>query len=253
MRQLLQLKEFGVAYEGGGDNSALALEAVDLEIRAGEKLALVGESGSGKTTLALALASLLPSHARRFGTMAWEASEPRPGGDIGFVFQDPGGSLNPVRPVGDTIAEVVRIHRHQDRRTAMRMTLTLLDQVRLPDPERIARAYPHQLSGGQRQRVALAAALAGDPQILVADEPTSALDTVVQAAVIELIQSLTTAAGMTLIFISHDIALVSEFADRIAVFRSGRLVEVGTPDEIIFAPGQAYTRHLIEAHRAVGF
>lgn len=252
MTTVVQLRRFGVVYRSNSGNDLTALDAVDLDIFAGEKIAIVGESGSGKSSLALALAGLLPPDASR-GTMNWIGREPKAGRDIGFVFQDPGSTLNPVKTVGHTIAEVVRAHSQEDRGSACQTTQALLRDVRLPDPERLSRAYPYQLSGGQKQRVALAAALAGRPSILIADEPTSALDTVVQAEIVDLINTLSSQRQMTLIFVSHDIALVSRFADRIAVFRAGKLVEAGSSATVISTPQDPYTRHLIDAHRAVGF
>ncbi|MBS9720258.1 ABC transporter ATP-binding protein [Tianweitania sp. BSSL-BM11] len=253
MTVLAQLQRFGVSYSR--DRAvAPALADVDLDLKAGEKLAIIGESGSGKSTIALALAGLLPSEAKLTGSLVWPGypdRPPRAGRDIGFVFQDPGGSLNPVFTIGNTIAEVVQVNRSVDWHAALQAAHELIDRVRLPDPELIARSYPHQLSGGQRQRVAIAAAIAGRPLLLIADEATSALDTIVQAEIVALIRSLVEADGMTLLFISHDIALAASLADRIAVLRSGRLVECGDTRTIIQEPKDAYTKQLLRAHLAV--
>ncbi|TJV73613.1 MAG: ABC transporter ATP-binding protein [Mesorhizobium sp.] len=172
------------------------------------------------------------------------------GRDIGFVFQDPSSSLDPVMPIGKQIAEVVRTHLDLTWREAYAKAKTLLQRVRvrLPDPDSTLRAYPHQLSGGQKQRVAIAAAIAAGPKILIADEATSALDTIVQAEIVALIRKLVSEDGMTLIFISHDIALAAALADRIAVLRHGELVELAETRQIIEAPRQAYTRALLDAH-----
>ncbi|WP_181181932.1 ABC transporter ATP-binding protein [Mesorhizobium sp. B1-1-1] len=175
---------------------------------------------------------------------------PRPllGRDIGFIFQDPSASLDPVMTVGKQIAEVSRTHLGLTWPQAYAKAKDLLERVRLPDPDSALRAYPHQLSGGQKQRVAIAAAIAAGPRLLIADEATSALDTIVQAEIVALIRRLVEEDGMTLLFISHDIALAAELADRIAVFRHGELIELGATQQIVGAPTEAYTRALLEAH-----
>jgi peptide/nickel transport system ATP-binding protein len=185
--------------------------------------------------------------------MEWpgQRHRPQPGKDIGFVFQDPGGSLNPVLTIGSQIAEVVEVNLGLNRRAATNAALDLITRVRLPDPGRIARSYPHQLSGGQRQRVAIAAAIAGRPSLLIADEATSALDTIVQAEIINLIRSLVDADGMTLVFISHDIALAASLADRVVVFQAGRQVEFGITEDVIRNPSALYTKQLLQAQRAM--
>ncbi|RWM03796.1 MAG: ABC transporter ATP-binding protein [Mesorhizobium sp.] len=170
------------------------------------------------------------------------------GRDIGFVFQDPASSLDPVMPIGKQIAEVVRTHVGFAWPEAYAKAKTLLERVRLPDPESALRAYPHQLSGGQKQRVAIAAAIAAGPKLLIADEATSALDTIVQAEIVALIRRLVAEDGMTLLFISHDIALAATLAERIVVLRHGELVESGETRQIIAAPRHAYTRALLDAH-----
>ncbi|ESZ72549.1 MULTISPECIES: ABC transporter ATP-binding protein [unclassified Mesorhizobium] len=173
---------------------------------------------------------------------------PLPGRDIGFVFQDPSASLDPVMTVGKQIAEVARTHLGLDWPQAYAKAKTLLQRVRLPDPQTAMRAFPHQLSGGQKQRVAVAAAIAAGPKLLIADEATSALDTIVQAEIVSLIRQLVAEDGMTLLFISHDIALAAELAERIAVFRNAELIELGPTEQIINAPRHAYTRTLLDAH-----
>ncbi|WP_181168323.1 ABC transporter ATP-binding protein [Mesorhizobium sp. B2-5-3] len=179
-------------------------------------------------------------------------SKPSPtpllGRDIGFIFQDPSASLDPVMIVGKQIAEVSRTHLGLTWPQAYARAKDLLERVRLADPDSALRAYPHQLSGGQKQRVAIAAAIAAGPRLLIADEATSALDTIVQAEIVALIRRLVEEDGMTLLFISHDIALAAELADRIAVFRHGELIELGATQQIVSAPTEAYTRALLEAH-----
>ncbi|WP_352791123.1 ABC transporter ATP-binding protein [Mesorhizobium sp. M0619] len=175
-------------------------------------------------------------------------ASPLPGRDIGFVFQDPSASLDPVMTVGKQIAEVACTHLGLDWPQAYAKAKTLLQRVRLPDPQTAMRAFPHQLSGGQKQRVAIAAAIAAGPKLLIADEATSALDTIVQAEIVSLIRQLVAEDGMTLLFISHDIALAAELAERIAVFRNAELIELGPTEQIINAPRHAYTRTLLDAH-----
>ncbi|MBB5041268.1 ABC transporter ATP-binding protein [Shinella fusca] len=247
MTALCEIRGLSVAYPGA---SVPALDGIDLDIRAGERLAVIGESGSGKSTLACALAGLLPDGARVEGGMRWAAgSPPRPGRDLGFVFQDPAASLNPVLTIGEQVGEGARRHLGLSRRQALSLAVEMLEKVRLPDPGKVAKAFPHQLSGGQRQRVAIAAALAAKPGMLIADEATSALDMVVQAEIVALLDDLVRAAGMTLLFITHDIALASGFADRVAIFRKGALVETGPTRTVLAAPAAAYTKTLIASHR----
>lgn len=250
-KALLAARDLSVVYRDGGDIAAL--NKIDLELRAGERLAMIGESGSGKSTLALAIAGLLPASAQVTGSIEW-AGNTRPGSppvhgrDIGFVFQDPAGSLDPVMPVGRQIAEVVRAHLRLGWPRALDRAADLLARVRLPDPAALLHAFPHQLSGGQKQRVAIAAAIAAGPKLLIADEATSALDTIVQAEIVALIRALVAEGGMTLLFISHDIALAAEVAGRIAVFRNGELLECAGTSQIIRHPRHAYTRALLDAH-----
>ncbi|TJW07499.1 MAG: ABC transporter ATP-binding protein [Mesorhizobium sp.] len=254
-----------------------ALKNISLDVAAGERLAVIGESGSGKSTLALAIAGLLPGSARIEGRIDWPAMELQPshsfappslsgrtergerqppksdhtplgGRDIGFVFQDPSASLDPVMAVGEQIAEVARTHLGLSWRNAYARAKTLLERVRLHDPDAALRAFPHQLSGGQKQRVAIAAAIAAGPKLLIADEATSALDTIVQAEIVALIRQLVVEDGMTLLFISHDVALAAELAQRIAVFRHGELVEIGATARLVNAPRHACTRALLDAH-----
>lgn len=249
MKPALSIRGLSVTYRRDGQEVE-ALAGVDLDIGVGERLAVVGESGSGKSTLALAVAGLLPVSSKVQGTVEWPSLGRLPvnGRDIGFVFQDPSASLDPVLAVGEQIAEVAHAHRGMSWRQAYGLAEELLDRVKLPDPAITRKAYPHQLSGGQKQRVAIAAAIAGKPSLLIADEATSALDTVVQQEIVTLIRQLVDEDGMSLMFITHDIALASEIADRIAVFRRGRMVEVAPTEMLLASPGEAYTRTLFDAH-----
>ena len=247
MTQLLSLRGLGVRYRG---TATPALEGVDLDLAAGERLAIIGESGSGKSTLARAIAGLLPQSAIQEGAIEWPdlGHIARNGRDIGFVFQDPASSLDPVMSVGDQVAEVAHANLDLDWRAARRLAVELLERVKLPEPAVLAHSYPHQLSGGQKQRVAIAAAIAARPRLLIADEATSALDTIVQAEIVALICELVTEDGMALIFVSHDIALAASLADRIAVFRHGRMVEMAATAELVSRPKTNYSRALLAAH-----
>ncbi|WP_019170794.1 ABC transporter ATP-binding protein [Pseudaminobacter salicylatoxidans] len=245
----LAVEKLGVGYRGDGRETEV-LKDVSFELGAGERLAVIGESGSGKSTLALAIAGLLPATARVDGSIRWPelGRLPANGRDLGFVFQDPSSSFNPVLTIGEQIAEVSRAHLGLGWRQAYARAEMLLGRVRLPDPSSMLKAFPHQLSGGQRQRVAIAEAIAARPGLLIADEATSALDTIVQAEIVRLIEELVAEDGMSLLFISHDIALASQIADHIAVFRNGRLVEIGKAGQIVGAPREAYTKSLLAAH-----
>lgn len=225
------------------------ISAVDIALAEGERLAVIGESGSGKTTLARAVAGLLPPGARRQGSIRWRDGEApaRPGRDIGYVFQDPSASLDPVVSIGRQIAEVVRTHEGLGWPAALSRAAELLDRVRLADPAGMVHAWPHQLSGGQKQRVAIAAAIAARPALLIADEATSALDTIVQADIVALIRGIVAQERMALLFVTHDIALAAQLAERIAVLDRGRMVEIGPAARVVGAPADPYTRMLIEA------
>jgi peptide/nickel transport system ATP-binding protein len=246
---LAEFRHLSVGYRTGGA-PIRGLDDVSLGVFAGERLAVIGESGSGKSTLALALAGLLPDAAIVTGRIGWPGlgREPGAGRDIGFVFQDAGASLNPVLPVGEQIAEAARQHLGLSWKDAHDRAGALLGRVRIEEPVAALAAYPHQLSGGQRQRVAIAAAIAARPLLLIADEPTSALDTIAQADVIALLETLVAEDGMTLLLITHDIALASGFADRIAVIRGGRLVELAPARRIVERPEAPYTRQLLASH-----
>jgi peptide/nickel transport system ATP-binding protein len=245
MTPLVRLHDLSVTYPR---TSRPALDRVTLDLMQGEKLAVIGESGSGKSTLARALLDLLPPGTRRAGRLDWTDSPPQPGRDVGYVFQDPGASLNPVLSIGAQLVEVLRTHLPLTRRAAKTRAIDLLDRVRIPDPALAVAGFPHQFSGGQRQRIAIALAIAAGPKLLIADEPTSALDMVVQAEIVALLTRLVDEDGMTLLFITHDIALASGLADRVAVFHDARLVETGAAAQVIGAPQADYTRTLVATH-----
>ena len=242
-----------------------ALRAVrDLSfcIGAREVLGLVGESGSGKSVTSLAIMRLLPKQARISGEilLAGNGSGPRDlagledasmrtlrGSRIAMVFQEPMTALNPVMRVGDQIAEAVLAHHTISRKEARERAVAAMNDVAIPDAARRARDYPHQLSGGMRQRVMIAMAVVNRPQLLIADEPTTALDVTIQAQILELLAELRAKFGLAMLFISHDLAVVSQVADRVAVMYAGCLVEVGTKSDIFRSPAHPYTRGLLHA------
>lgn len=233
---------------------------VSFSVAAGERLGLIGESGSGKSLTSLAVTGLLPGALTASGSVRLDGHEvigsrdaelrPLRGPVAQIVFQEPLTALDPLMRVGRQIAEPMRRHlglRGAQLRSAV---AAALDEVALTDP-RIARAYPHELSGGQRQRVAIAIALAARPQLLIADEPTTALDVTVQNGVLSLLERLITERGMALLFISHDLAVVSRMVDRIVVLRDGLVVEQGTVAQVLQAPAEPYTRMLVDSARAL--
>jgi oligopeptide/dipeptide ABC transporter ATP-binding protein len=225
-----------------------AVDGVDLEIRRGEALALVGESGSGKSTLAQALAGLLPADRGeiRFDGRPLPARRSRADRRrIQMVFQDPYSSLNPRLTVGGMLRELLRVHHVVPRRQVGAFSAELLTLVGLGEAD--LSAYPRQFSGGQRQRVAIARALALRPDVLVADEPVSALDVSVQATILNLLRDLRNDLGLTLLLISHNLAVVRHLCDRVAVMYLGRIVEVAPTEQIFSAPRHPYTRGLLAA------
>ncbi len=246
MTLLLAISQLRVRY---GRNSDDALRGIDLSLGKGERVAVIGESGSGKSTLALAIAGLLPRDASVSGSILWPGLQHPPvsGKDIGFVFQDPGASLNPVLTVGRQVAEVAQTHLGLDWKASLHRAAGLFDQVRLPEPEATLSAYPHQLSGGQRQRIGIAAAIAARPILLIADEPTSALDTIVQVEIVRLIDALVEDSRVSLLLVSHDIALASTLANRIIVLKDGAIVEQGATNDIVLEPQADYTKALLAA------
>ncbi|WP_432122784.1 dipeptide ABC transporter ATP-binding protein [Streptomyces sp. S1] len=236
---------------GRGKRAVTAVDDVSLTVRAGETLGVVGESGSGKTTLGRMLVRLLdPTGGRlRYGGAeigALSERELRPyRRELQMVFQDPVASLNPRRSVGESIADPLRTAGERDERRIRDRVRELLDRVGL-DPDRYE-AYPHEFSGGQRQRVGIARALAADPRIVVCDEPVSALDVTTQAQVTALLAELQAELGLGLVFIAHDLAVVRQVSDRVAVMRDGRIVEQGTVEEVYGTPRDPYTRQLLAA------
>ncbi|WP_449408680.1 dipeptide ABC transporter ATP-binding protein [Microbacterium maritypicum] len=232
------------------------VHGVSLQIPPGETLALVGESGSGKSTTAHALLGLLPAGGRvdtgtvRLGSLdisGWTDRALRGvrGTEVGLVPQDPVTSLDPVRPVGVQVEEILRLHGHRDRRSRRVRVLELLDRVGIDDPALRARQYPHELSGGMRQRVLIATAIALRPRLLIADEPTSALDATVQRRVLDLLDELRREEGTSILLVTHDLGVAADRAQRIVVLKDGRIVEQGASAQVLAAPSDAYTRRLL--------
>jgi len=235
-----------------------AVGGVDLDLAAGELLALVGESGSGKSALAMSLVGLNRGPRTRIsgvvelgGQDLVAADEARlrrvRGKDVAVVFQDALAALNPTQRVGTQVAEMIRTHQRVGRRQAWQRSVALLREVGIANPEQRARSYPHQLSGGMRQRVMIAIGLANEPAVLIADEPTTALDVTIQAQVLRLLKRLQTEHGTAVMLITHDLGVVAEVADRVAVMYAGRIVEQGSRDQVLFAPQHPYTRALLNS------
>jgi len=233
------------------------VDGVDYELREREVLGVAGESGSGKTISVLALLGLLPAGAVTEGRamfggrdllgMARKDLRAVNGREIAMVFQDPYTSLHPMLTIGRQIGEHMCQHLGIGKAEARRRAIELLTQVRVPDPERSVEAFPHQFSGGMRQRVAIAIALACEPKVLVADEPTTALDVTVQAGILRLLDRLRTERGLSIVFITHDLAAMSAIADRITVFYAGRVVESGRCADVFQHPRHPYTHGLLKA------
>ena len=255
---LLQVKELSVRI-GSGDSAIRPVDAVSFQIRRGETFALLGESGCGKSMTALALLRLLPQPAGKIvgGSVRLNGEEllslPETGmravrgGRIAMIFQEPMTSLNPVMSIGDQIAESLEQHKGMRGRQMQQRVVELLDDVGIPDAARRYGEYPHQLSGGMKQRVMIAMALAGDPDLLIADEPTTALDVTIQAQVLELIRQVQKKRGMAVLLITHDLGVVSEMADRIAVMYAGQLVEQAPRDVFFGQARHPYSNKLFAA------
>jgi peptide/nickel transport system ATP-binding protein len=251
---LLEVDDLTVSFAG-----VPVVDRVSFAIDRGARMAIIGESGSGKTMTALAVIGLTPDDAHVEGSVRLdgvellgradrELSHVR-GESISMVFQNPLTSLNPLMRVGRQVAEPLRRHHHLSRHEANDVALRLCDRVGLPDPDRAARAYPHQLSGGQRQRIGIAIALACRPALMIADEPTTALDVTVQAEVLALLAELVADEGTSLLFITHDVSLVPIVADHVLVMRRGRIVEQGDVRRVSAAPEHPYTQELLDAAR----
>ena len=259
MAPLLKVCDLTIEFPVQGSWRA-AVRAVSFSIAPGETLGLVGESGSGKSVTSLAMLRLLPPQARIAGEVIFDGQPLLPldpeamrrlrGSAISMIFQEPMTALNPVMRVGDQVAEAVLVHPGEGRvqkSDAWRRAIAALDEVGIVDAERRARDYPHQLSGGMRQRVMIAMAIVNRPRLLIADEPTTALDVTIQAQILALLNQLRQKHGLAMLFISHDLAVVSQISDRVAVMYAGEIVEMGAAGEVFREPGHPYTRGLLHS------
>jgi ABC-type dipeptide/oligopeptide/nickel transport system ATPase component len=258
-RHLLSVEGLTTVFDTAS-GPVVAVNRVSFGVGAGETLGLVGESGSGKSVTALSILRLVRPPGRiTAGRIMFDERDLLAlsehdmhsvrGGGIGFVFQEPGAALNPVLTIGSQIEETLAIHGVARGRAARQRAVELLDAVRVPDPARRVRDYPHQLSGGLRQRAMIAIAIACNPMLLIADEPTTALDVTIQAQILELLRDLQARLALGLILITHDFGIVAEMADRVAVMYAGRIVEHAPVRELFRQPQDPYTRQLLEAVR----
>jgi oligopeptide/dipeptide ABC transporter ATP-binding protein len=254
---ILQVDALSITFPDGGSGGRVsAVEGLSFDVDERETFAIIGESGSGKSVTAMSLVGLAPSTAVASGSVKFRGREllnledreirKIRGKDIGVVYQDPLSSMNPLWPVGEQIAEVIRAHGLAGRRAAAQRAVELLDSVHIPDPRRVARAYPHEISGGMGQRAMIAMALSCQPSLLIADEPTTALDVTIKAQILELLAELRDEMGLTVIIISHDMSVVAELADRIMVMYAGRIAETGSADQLMQRPRHPYTSALME-------
>ena len=261
---LLQVKELQTSFDLTKTLSVQAVDGVSFDVHAGETLAIVGESGSGKSVTSLSIMGLLPKDIGRItggsitlmGREITHLSDAEMrdirGRDIGMIFQEPMTSLNPVHSVGQQIAEMVIRHRAVSKSKARARAVEMLELVGIPEPHRRVDAYPHEMSGGMRQRAMIAMALACEPRILIADEPTTALDVTIQAQMLELMQELQDKLGMAIIFITHDLGVVAEIADRVVVMYAAQVVETGDVEEIFRHPRMPYTAGLMNSIPSLG-
>jgi len=236
-----------------------AVDGIGFTLEAGRSLGIVGESGCGKTMTALSLMRLIPSPPARIvsGTIRFNGEDvvtmdparlrALRGGDIAMIYQDPMTTLNPVLTVGEQIAEAVRLHRRDSTATAQKRATEMLRLVGIPDPDRIARAYPHQLSGGMRQRAVIGMALACDPKLLIADEPTTALDVTIQAQILDLLRRLQGDLGTAIILITHDLGVTADLVDDVVVMYAGKIVERAEVRWLFADPRHPYTRGLLRS------
>jgi peptide/nickel transport system ATP-binding protein len=266
---VLDVRNLSVAIDNDGELVSIT-EATSFSIGRGEVLALVGESGSGKSVTALALMQLLGANLQivsgeillearngfradivRLGTRGAAIQAIR-GGHMGMIFQEPMSSFSPIHTIGAQIAEVVQVHEDVSRAEARRRAADLLDKVGIPDPVRALDRFPSEFSGGMRQRAMIARALVCGPSLLIADEPTTALDVTIQGQILNLLRSLQRELGMSILFITHDLGIVAQIADRVAIMYAGRIVETGAVRDIFRHPAHPYTRALLDAVPRLG-
>lgn len=258
MDNILELRNLSLSFTSP-EGTINAVRGVTLEIRKGEILAIVGESGCGKSVMCQSVMKLLPKNSRidhgeiiLDGIDITHFSERQMrkirGKKVSMVFQDPMTTLNPTIPIGKQITEAILIHNKISREEAKKRAIALLDLIGIDDPTHRYFLQPHFFSGGMRQRCVLAIALASNPKLLLADEPTTALDVMVQAKILYLLQKLRDELGLSIVFVSHDLGVVSRIADRVAVMYAGKIVEIGTVDEVIYNPQHPYTWGLMASH-----
>ncbi|MBD8070758.1 ABC transporter ATP-binding protein [Bacillus sp. PS06] len=257
-KPILTVNNLRVSF-GKDKNEVQAVRGVNFSLNKGETLAIVGESGSGKSVTAKTIMRLLPKHNTRIsdGEIVYENKnilnltvpemQAIRGSEISMVFQDPMTSLNPTMKIGKQIMEGLKKHQNITKKEAKSRAIDMLRLVGIPNPEERIDAYPHQFSGGMRQRVVIAMALACNPKVLIADEPTTALDVTIQAQILDLMRSLQEKTGTAIILITHDLGVVANMADRVAVMYAGEIVEMGTVDEIFYEPQHPYTLGLIKS------
>ncbi|PFW89721.1 peptide ABC transporter ATP-binding protein [Bacillus pseudomycoides] len=256
MKTLLEVKDLQVSFDTHA-GEVQAVRGVTFDLKKGETLAIVGESGSGKSVTSKALMGLIPNPPGRIknGEIVFDGRDLTKltekemqqvrGKEIAMIFQDPMTSLNPTMTIGNQIMEGLIKHQGMSKADARKVALELLDLVGIPNPEARLKQYPHQFSGGMRQRVVIAMALACNPKLLIADEPTTALDVTIQAQILELMKDIQQKTEAAIIFITHDLGVVANVADRVAVMYAGKVVEIGTVDEIFYNPKHPYTWGLI--------
>jgi peptide/nickel transport system ATP-binding protein len=255
MSTLLEIKDLITVFDTNRGRIK-AVDGVSLSLRSGETLGIVGESGCGKTMLALSIMRLIPANGRIINgeisflgknllKLSTEEIRAKRGSEIAMVFQEPMTSLNPVFRIGEQIVEAVRLHQNLPAKEALALSIEQLREVGIPEPERRVQDYPHQLSGGMRQRVMIAMAMSCHPQLLLADEPTTALDVTIQAQILDLISDLKEKNNMAVILITHDLGIVAQTAENVAVMYAGKIVENSSVEEIFTDPRHPYTRGLI--------
>ena len=261
---ILQVRNLQTSFDLSRTTSIKAVDGVSFDVHAGETLAIVGESGSGKSVTSLSIMGLLPKGVGRIsgGSIKLAGTEISNhtdvqmreirGKEIGMIFQEPMTSLNPVHTIGQQIAEMVIRHEKASKTRARARAIEMLDLVGIPEPGRRVDSYPHEMSGGMRQRAMIAMALACEPRILIADEPTTALDVTIQAQMLELMQDLQDKMGMAIIFITHDLGVVAELADRVVVMYAAQVVETGPVEQIFRAPKMPYTAGLMNSIPRLG-
>jgi peptide/nickel transport system ATP-binding protein len=262
MTPLLSIKALNIHFKTAESNTT-AVKNISLDVAAGELVAVVGESGSGKSITALSVLQLLTEQAKVSGEIIFNQRKPvnllqlsakeitkLRGNEIAMIFQEPMTSLNPVFTCGYQVIESIRLHQKVSKSIAKQKTVELFEKVQLPKPETLIDRYPHELSGGQKQRVMIAMAMSCNPALLIADEPTTALDVTVQKTILELIKLLQVQNNMGVIFITHDLGVVADIADKIVVMRKGEIVEQGTKDDILHKPKHPYTKALLACRPA---